>query len=85
MKNINFIKIGVGTLVILGIVYVGNLVMKTAPSGVANGPYQYKVEAFDIGASDTVPGTTFEKQLNAKAKEGWVYDSNVAGFLIFRK
>lgn len=48
MKSINFTKIGAATLIFLGIVYIGNLAMKTLPTGSADGPYQYKMVSLQM-------------------------------------
>lgn len=64
MFNNKFISIGVIAVVVLTVIYLGNMVMSTTPPSDALGTYQYKVESV---------GGDLEKILNDYAKDGWEY------------
>lgn len=85
MLNNKLISIGVIAVIVLAIVYLGNLAMKTTPQGGALGQTQYKVvpawDATDIQGGNTNLYQAVEIQLNKYAKEGWelVEVSNAPG------
>jgi len=100
MFNKKFISIGIIAVVVLAIIYLGNIAMRTTPEGNAGSTYQYKVvvlrtycgeEFFDAKEGKNAVDC-LEKTLNDMAQEGWEYDDSPSdsttgyyGVTIFRK
>lgn len=75
MLNNKFISIGIIAVIVLAVIYLGNMAMKTTPEGGALGKTQYKIVP-QWNAADTQGGNinllqAQEIQLNKFAGEGW--------------
>ncbi len=75
MLNNKFISIGVMAVIILAVIYLGNMAMRTTPEGGALGKTQYKVvpqwDAADTQGKNIDLLQAKEIQLNKFADEGW--------------
>lgn len=72
-----------------GVIYLGNLSMKTMPQSAAESLYQYKVVGMGTTISDLEDiAASMEKIMNQEAQEGWEYIETVVPGgvdLVFRK
>lgn len=72
LKN-KFFTIGIGAIVVLAIIYLGNKVMTSTPLGEAGGAFQYKVMSTSecLGKVGDMYFDCFEQKFNEKGKDGW--------------